>query len=74
LAEILFTHTHFMFLKDFFIQTKGNSMGPHMAPNYANLYVVYMEKQSIFNPFKNDNVLFPNNNFKKLNTFCSMEG
>ena len=24
-----------------------------MAPNYANLYVGYMEKQSIFNPLKN---------------------
>ena len=24
-----------------------------MAPNYANLYVGYMEKQSIFSPLKN---------------------
>ena len=28
-------------------------MGSPMAPNYAHLYVGYMEKQSIFNSFKN---------------------
>uniref|UniRef100_A0A674E9P8 Reverse transcriptase domain-containing protein n=1 Tax=Salmo trutta TaxID=8032 RepID=A0A674E9P8_SALTR len=58
LAEIVLTHNYFMFLNDFFIQTKGTAMGSPMAPNYANLYVGYMEKQSIFNPLKN--VFLPN--------------
>ena len=42
-----------MFLHDFFIQMKGTALGSPMAPNYANLYVGYMEKQPIFNPLKN---------------------
>ena len=35
LAEIVLTHNYFMFLNDFFIQTKGTAMGSNMAPNYA---------------------------------------
>ena len=38
---------------DFFIQTKGTAMGYPMAPNCANLYVGYIEKQSIVNPLQN---------------------
>ena len=49
LSEIVVTHNYFMYLNDFFIQT----MGTAMAPNYAHLYVGYMEKQSIFNSLKN---------------------
>jgi hypothetical protein len=52
-VEIGLTHNYFMFLNYFFIQTKGIAMGSPMAPNYANIYVGYMEKQSIFNPLKN---------------------
>lgn len=54
LAEIVFPRNYFMFQNNFFIQMKGTAMGSPMAPNYANMYVRYMKKQSILNPLKND--------------------
>ena len=66
LPEIVLTHNYFKFLNYFFIQMKDTAMGSPMAPNYANLHVGYMEKQSVLNPFKN--VFLPNI------MICSMEG
>ena len=50
LAEIVLTHNYFLFQDDFFLQKSGVAMGSPMAPNYAGLYVGYLEKTKIFNP------------------------
>jgi len=38
----------FNFADLFFLQVRGVAMGTRMAPNYANLYMAYLEKEHIF--------------------------
>ena len=53
LAELVLTHNYFMFQDDYFLQKRGVAMGSNMAPNYAGLYVGYLEKTKILNPVQN---------------------
>lgn len=40
---------YFMFNGDFFLQVSGTSMGSICAPNYANLFVGFFEKNFVLN-------------------------
>ena len=50
LAELVLTLNCFTFSGEIFKQINGVAMGTKMGPNYANLFVGYMEEQ-IFNQF-----------------------
>ena len=50
LAELVLTLNCFTFSGEIFMQINGVAMGTKMRPNYANLFVGYVEKQ-IFNQF-----------------------
>ena len=41
---------YFKFNGEFYLQVSGTSMGSICAPNYANLYVGFFEKNCVFNP------------------------
>ena len=50
LAELVLTLNCFTFSREIFKQINGVAMGTKMGPNYANLFVGYVEEQ-IFNQF-----------------------
>ena len=50
LAELVLTLNRFSFSGEFYTQTNGVAMGTRMGPNYANLFVGYIEEQ-IFDQF-----------------------
>lgn len=53
LARFVMKYNYFSFENDFYLQVSGTSMGTICAPNYANLFVVFFEKEFVFNSVKN---------------------
>ncbi len=60
MAELVLTKNYFLFEKKFYLQIEGTAMGATMAPDYANLYLGYLEDQYVFNnnPIINNLVLY----------------
>ncbi len=56
LATFVMKYNYFSFENDFYLQVSGTSMGTICAPNYANLFVGFFEKNFIFNPVKNTHI------------------
>ena len=60
MAEVVLTHNYFMFQDEYFLQRRGVAMGSPMAPNYAGLYVGFLEKTKILSTINNpffDNII-----------------
>lgn len=62
LTEVVLTKNFFLFENDFYLQICGTAMGSKMPPNYANLYLGFLESDIIFNgalnPFLGHTVLY----------------
>lgn len=60
MAELVLTKNYFRFEQQYYLQTSGTAMGATMAPDYANLYLGFLEDQYVFNnnPFSDKLVLF----------------
>lgn len=53
LAAFVMRKNYFMFNGDFYLQVSGTSMGSICAPNYANLFVGFFERNFVMNMEKN---------------------
>ena len=53
LTAFVMKKNYFMFNGDFYLQVSGTSMGSICAPNYANLFVGFFEKNFVMNVEKN---------------------
>ncbi|XP_077163796.1 uncharacterized protein LOC143831932 [Paroedura picta] len=58
LLDLIFENNYFEFEDNLYLQTHGVSMGSPMAPTIANLFMIYLENQWLYNditnPFKSD--------------------
>ncbi|XP_056390398.1 uncharacterized protein LOC130284250 [Hyla sarda] len=56
-TDFLLQHNFFMFDNEFFLQTRGASMGAKNSPSFPNIYMFHWEQMYVFNadnPFKED--------------------
>lgn len=58
MAKLILTKNYFLFNNDFYLQVRGTAMGATFAPDYANLFMGFLEQRYIHsnNPFL-DNIL-----------------
>lgn len=58
MARMVLTKNYYLFENDFFLQVRGTAMGATFAPDYANLFMGFLEHNHIHadNPFS-DNIL-----------------
>lgn len=48
-ANLALTRNYFLFNEQFYLQSQGVSMGSSFGPDYANLFIRYLEHCSVFN-------------------------
>lgn len=60
MSELVLTKNYFLFEHQYYLQISGTAMGATMAPDYANLYLGFLEEQYVFNnnPFLEKIILF----------------
>lgn len=60
MAKMVLTKNYFLFERDFFLQIRGTAMGATFAPDYANLFMGFLEQKHVHtnNPFSDSILLF----------------
>lgn len=60
MAKLVLTKNYFLFNNDYFLQVRGTAMGATFAPDYANLFMGFLERKHIHtnNPFADNIILY----------------